>query len=86
MKCVNAEWELRNLGVGTIEISVEKKDSELPPEEILNEIEKFRQEYDAKYVVVKSDTKYPSIGLELQKSGFLLIENQFGVKTTRKKM
>lgn len=84
MKCINAEWELRNLGVRTLEISIEKKDSELPPEEILDAIEKFRQEYDAKYVVVKSDTKYPSVSLILQQGGFLLIENQIGLKIVRK--
>lgn len=86
MKCINAEWELRNLGVRTIEISIEKKDSELPPEEILDAIEKFRREYDAKYLVVKVSTTYPSIGIELQKSGFLLMENQFDLKTTYKEM
>ena len=84
MKCVNATWEVRNLGVRTIEISVEKKDMELSHSEILNAIENFRLEYDAQYVVVKSDTKYSSIGIELQRAGFLLIENQIALRSARK--
>ena len=81
MKCVNAVWELRNLGVKTIEIEIEKSDS---PEKILDMIESYRREYDAKYVVVKSNTRYPmQISLSLQDAGFLLIENQIGLKLTR---
>lgn len=84
MKCVNAEWELRNLGVKTIEISIEKKDSSLPTSEILKAVENFRQEYDAKYVVVKSDAKYPSISIDFQRAGFWLMENQISLKGIRR--
>ena len=84
MKCVNAEWELRNLGVKTIEISIEKNDSSLPTSELLQAVENFRQEYDAKYVVVKSDAKYPSISIDFQRAGFWLMENQIGLKAVRK--
>ena len=80
MKCVNATWELRNLGVNTIELEVEKNDA---AEKILKEIENYRRQYDAKYVVVKSNTRYPEISLPLQYAGFLLIENQIGLKLTR---
>lgn len=81
MKCVNAVWELRNLGVKTIKIEVEKKDA---PEKVLDMIEDFRQQYDAKYVVVKSNTLYPmKISLSLQDAGFWLIENQISLRCTR---
>lgn len=81
MKYVNATWELRNLGVQTIKIEVEKND---PPEKIVDMIEDFRREYDAKYVVVKSNTRYPiEISLNLQDAGFWLIENQITLKLTR---
>lgn len=81
MKCVNAVWELRNLGVKTIKIEIEKNDS---PEKIVEMIEDFRKQYDAEYVVVKSNTRYPiEISLNLQDDGFWLIENQLTLKLTR---
>lgn len=81
MKCVNAIWELRNLGVKTIKIEIEKTDA---PENILGMIEDFRRQYDAKYIVVKSNTRYPiEISLSLQDAGFWLIENQISLKRTR---
>lgn len=84
MKCIDAEWEVRNLGVKTIELSVERKDTDLSPKDFLNTIENFRLQYDAKYVVIKADTRYSSISLELQKSGFWLIENQIGLRAARR--
>lgn len=84
MKCVNAEWELRNLGVKTIEISIEKSDSNFPTSKLLQTVENFRQEYDAKYVVVKSDAKYPAISIDFQRAGFWLMENQIGLKAVRR--
>lgn len=83
MKCINAEWEIRNLGVRTVEISVEKKDLELSETEFLQAVENYRQQYSAKYVVVKSDTRYPAISFFLQKTGYWLIENQIGLKLYR---
>ena len=81
MKCINATWELRNLGVQTIEIEIEKNDA---PEKILNNIENYRLQYDAKYVVIKSNTCYPiKISLNLQDAGFWLIENQIGLRLSR---
>lgn len=81
MKCVNAVWELRNLGVNTIKIEVEKEDA---PEKVVDMVEDFRRQYDAKYVVVKSNTRYPiEISLSLQDAGFWLIENQIHLKLTR---
>ena len=84
MKCINAEWELRNLGVKTIELSIDKEDAELSADELLNIIENYRQLYDAKYVVIKSDVKYPVISKYLQRANFFLIENQVGLRCSRK--
>ena len=83
MKCINAEWEIRNLGVRTIEISVEKKDLSLSENEFLQTIENYRQQYDAKYIVVKSNTKYPAVSIYLQKAGYWLIENQIELTLER---
>ncbi|ORU00534.1 hypothetical protein D081_1057 [Anaerovibrio sp. JC8] len=83
MKCVNATWEERNLGVKTIEVSLEKKDASLSDEDICGQIEDFRNNCQAKYVVVKTDTKYPRISQLLQKNKYLLIESQIGLKLTR---
>ena len=83
MECINAEWEVRNLGVRTIEISVEKKDLELTEEKFLQMIEDYRRQYDAKYVVVKSDTRYPELSFYLQKAGYWLIENQIDLTFNR---
>lgn len=81
MKCVNAFWELRNLGVKTIKIDIEKNDA---PETVVDMIEDFRRQYDSKYVVVKSNTRYPiEISLNLQDAGFWLIENQISFKLLR---
>ena len=47
-------------------------------------VEDFRHQYNAKYVVVKSSTRYPAeISLSLQDAGFWLIENQISLKLTR---
>lgn len=58
----------------------------LPPphRKIIEMVEDFRRKYDAKYVVVKSSTRYPiEISLSLQDAGFWLIENQISLKLTR---
>ena len=83
MKCINATWEERNLGVKTIEISLEKKDASLADREICKQIEDFRDTYQAKYVVVKVDTKYPQISQLLQEDKYLLIESQIELKLNR---
>lgn len=83
MKCVNATWEERNLGVKTIEVSIEKKDILFALEEIGSRIEDYRNECEAKYVVIKVDTKYPHISQWFQKNGYLLIESQIGLKLER---
>lgn len=83
MKCINATWEERNLGVKTIEISVEKKDALLSDNDICKQIEDFRNNYQAKYVVVKVDTKYPQVSQLLQNNGYILIESQIELKLKR---
>ncbi len=84
MKCVYAEWEQRNLGCRTIELTIEKKDALLSMEEILQTIEHCSHEYQAQYVVVKANTGYPLIGQYLQTHGFFLMEAQIGLKSERR--
>lgn len=83
MKCVYAEWEQRNLGCRTIELTIEKEDTLLPLVEVLQKIEYFSHEYHAQYIVVRTNTKYPNIGQYLQTQGFLLMEAQIGLKLER---
>lgn len=83
MKCVDAYWELRNLGVRTIKITVEKDDTATSPDELLNMIEGYRRHYDAQYVVVRSDTRYTDLNVPLQTAGYWLIENSLELKITR---
>ncbi len=83
MKCVYADWEKRNLGCNTVEFTVEKVDTQSPPETINNRIEEYLTEYQAEYLVVKADSKYPYISQYLQSTGFTLIESQIGIKFDR---
>ena len=83
MRCVYAEWEERNLGCRTIELTIEKKDTLLPMEKVLQKIEHCICEYQAQYIVVRSNTKYHRIGQYLQTQGFFLMEAQVGLKLER---
>ena len=76
MKIVNAEWELRNLGKRTVELTLEKKDFSRKPKEIYTDIQIIEKEYQSEYTVVKIKTGKPEIGWELQKHGFFHIETQ----------
>lgn len=84
MKIVNAEWEIRNLGVKTIEISIEKNDTLLSEKDLIATIEKHIRQYEASYVVVKSDSRYSAISLYLQRAGFIFMENQIDLRANRK--
>ena len=83
MKIVNAEWEIRNLGVKTIEISIEKNDTLLSEKDLIATIEKHIRQYEASYVVVKSDSRYSAISLYLQRAGFIFMENQIDLRANR---
>ena len=84
MKVIDAVWEIRNLGKKTIEITIERADiNPFIPTKLLENIEEQRSYYNAKYVVVKSDTRHPQVNIFLSKSGFILIENQIGLKLNR---
>ena len=80
MNCIVADWEIRNLGVRTIEVEIGKDES---CEGVVAEVNKFRLEHGAKYVVVKVDTRNPAASCVLQADGFCLIETQICVKTNR---
>lgn len=79
MKCVNAVWELRNLGVKTVKFEIEKNDV---LEECLKKIEEFRLQHDAKYVVITSNVRYQIGSIFFQNAGFKLMDNQIILKLT----
>lgn len=76
MKIVNAEWELRNLGKRTVELTLEKADLLREAKEVYADIEAAEREYQSEYTVVKVKTGKPQIGRELAKNGFWHIETQ----------
>ncbi len=86
MKCVYAEWEKRNLGCNTVEFTIEKMDIQSAPETIYQWIEKKTTEYQAQYLVVKVDARYPYISQYLQSKGFTLIESQMNLRLNRKEV
>lgn len=67
MKIVDAVWEEKNLGVKTIEITVEKSDI---PEVILPRISQI----DAEYVVIKVPSDFTPITHDLFLLGFVFME------------
>lgn len=80
MKCVNAVWELRNLGVKTVKFYIEKNDT---PEKCFTEIEEFRLQHDAKYAVVCQNTRYGhDFSIFFQNAGFSLMDHQLVLKWT----
>lgn len=80
MKCVNAVWDFRNLGVKTVKFEIEKNDV---LEDCLTQIEEFRLEHEAKYVVIKSNMRYQGVSIFFQNAGFTLINNEIVLKLTR---
>lgn len=81
MQCNFAEWEIRNLGCRTIEITLEKNDIGT---DIIESIEKYRRKYGSEYVVVKISPKFFKENKILQDNGYFMIENQIGLKLERK--
>lgn len=81
MKCVNAVWDFRNLGVKTVKFEIEKNDILT---DCLDKIEEFRMQHDAIYVVVKANVRYIDASIFFQKAGFLLLENEIFTMSTRK--
>ncbi|MBQ9901036.1 MAG: hypothetical protein IJM51_01430 [Clostridia bacterium] len=67
MKIVNAEWEKRNLGVETIEISIDRNDS-------LSEVEAAVKNPNAQYIVLKIPNDRVDIIFAVQKYGYIFIE------------
>lgn len=80
MKIVNAEWELRNLGKRTVELTLEKADLLLEPRVIYDNIKKTETQLQSEYTVVKVPAGNPQIGMELQQNGFWHIEMQLHLK------
>jgi len=75
-----AEWEVRNLGSRTLEITLEKSDR---PEYIAKDIENLRMQYECQYVVVKADPILHEASNILQENGYQYIESQIGLKMQR---
>mgnify|MGYP001466639738 CR=1 FL=1 len=75
MKITEAEWEKRNLGVKTAEITAERNDT-------IGELrmiqEKLDQEY--KYICLKTKTNSPDFIFGLNDLGYTFIETQIGLK------
>ena len=67
MKIVNAVWEMRNLGVRTLEITVERDDA-------LAEIEAAVRTPDAQYVVLRVPDDRTDALLAVQNCGYRFIE------------
>ena len=83
MKIVDADWELRNLGCKTVEITLEKSDRGKTLDALCEELEQEIRVHEARYVVVKVDTRYSDISLRLQHEGYDLIEVQAINRLTR---
>ena len=83
MKVIDADWEMRNLGCKTVEIVVGKEDAKKQSDEICSELAQAIKDHEARYVVVKVDTRYSAISLRLQHEGYDLIEVQATSRQTR---
>lgn len=76
MKVVDADWEVRNLGCKTVEMTVEKQDMQKSSEDVCDVICSAAKQHGAQYLIVKADTRYHELSCALQKQGFYLIEVQ----------
>lgn len=76
MKIIDADWEVRNLGCKTVEVAIEKNDREKTLDALCAELAQAIRAHEARYVVVKVDTRYSDISLRLQHEDYDLIEVQ----------
>ena len=70
MKIVNAVWEKRNIGVTTIEITIDKKDA-------ISDIEKMLMSTEAEYIVVRLPIDKIDVSYMLQKMNYVYIETMY---------
>lgn len=75
-----AEWEIRNLGSRTVEVTIEKSDK---CNCMIEDIEKIREKYDGQYVVVKIDPTLSEANQMLQNNGYIMIESQISLRLQR---
>lgn len=81
MKIIDAEWEIRNIGVKTFEIMVDKEDTmEKFEEEERNIIDK-----KAEYIVVKTPVNMPEFIWGLSKLGYTFLEMNLSIGLTKDK-
>lgn len=67
MHIVNAEWEKRNLGVDTLEITIEHTDT-------IEEIKAAVSDPDAQYIVLKIPNDRTDVIIEVQRLGYIFME------------
>lgn len=79
MKVVDAVWEKRNLGVNTLEITLEKMDEGKSCEILKADIERIIEEKKAEYVVCKIPASIVLYASMIGKLGFTFIESQFSI-------
>ena len=70
MKIVNAVWEKRNIGVTTIEITIDKTDA-------ISDIEKMLMDTEAEYIVVRLPIDKIDVSYMLQKMNYVYIETMY---------
>ena len=83
MKVVNADWELKNIGKLTVEITLEKSDLIKIPSDIISAVNEIKKSYKAEYTVLKIPAGSPMVGVEFTKHNFFHIETQLNLKATR---
>lgn len=82
MKIVNADWEIKNIGKVTLEITLDKSDLNVMIYNVINTVLETKKNYRAEYLVLKIPTGNPMIGFEFSKQGFFHIETQLNLKAT----
>ena len=80
MKIINAEWEKRNIGVSTAEISIEEEDTFADLQAIQRELDKSYE-----YICLKCKTNAPDFLFGLNKLGYTFIETQIALEFKSKK-
>lgn len=83
MKIVNADWEIKNIGKVTLEITLDKSDLNVMIYNVIDTVLEAKKNYQAEYVVLKIPTGNPVIGIEFSQHGFFHIETQLNLKATR---
>lgn len=79
MIITNATWEQKNLGVTTVEITIENGDS-------VDEIKRTLNELNCEYAVIKIDSGNHEAMFAVQELGYTYIETAFGIEGVVKRL